>query len=68
MWEALQLYVVIGLILLVESLVETPPPVSLVLGKIAKKNLRSYLLQENLLKIKQEGTSQKRGGPGQGKQ
>ena len=67
-WKALQLYVVIGLMLLAQSLVETLLLLALVLGKDAKKTLRSYLLQDNLLNIKEEGTSQRRGGPGQGKQ
>ena len=41
-----------------------------ILGKDTKKNLRSYLLQESLLKTRKERTErtlQERDGPGQGR-
>ena len=40
--------------MLVEECLEASPPVALILGKDAKKNLRSYLLQGSLLTIRKE--------------
>ena len=42
--------------MLAEECLEASPPVALILGKDAKKNLRSYLLHASFLTIRKERT------------